>query len=55
MVQELSVSENLIELTMTSEIGQAGFKPMELMTTLCGLSEDEICKAKVLKTGYKAL
>jgi radical SAM-linked protein len=50
LVQDLSECEDgIIQLIMASEPGRAGVKPMELLTAVLGISEEESRQARVMK------
>lgn len=48
-------NEGRISLTMKSEIGKAGIKPLEIISNVLALSKDEILQARVLKTEQRAV
>ncbi len=56
IVSDLSLVENgTVKLAMICQAGQASIKPMELLKGLLGLSDDDVCLAKVVKEGTREL
>ncbi len=54
LVKELSATANgKIHLVMASEPGKAGVKPLEFVTALVGLTEQEVLAARVVKQWIK--